>query len=411
MAAFNYRQLIRQIPARTWEFYFQSRKLELPDQLAGDNLISSVIDIIDALPAAQGEVVYAELRRVHDLANGRGVDALRNTAPPDSAIHEDFTKFSSDAERALWVMANWPDLFATSEAIYAVSLRIGKRGWKRLQVPPVDALYRSQEDIRALEVALATAFTPRKGTQRACQIDTLDRHLDGGVQLGILIEDNAQRQLEFGDDNRAHWRDIRPPMAMDVVIYPASGVIDVLAPGGAKTQQTLLEHLGKHVFKAVLQPKDIEKPMFFLNRLRDGFELFDDSECDLAAHRVERIRLSQAKVRAIHPPICDYQIKPPGEKNAPDVLACLSAQQISPILMGQGFNIIDAVVSLYFEPLQPGKASRVLHIDLKQSGISNLRDMEEADACLVESLLRALGVMQSPAPAKPVEKPVEAVHE
>jgi len=84
--------------------------------------------------------------------------------------------------------------------------------------------------------------------------------------------------------------------------------------------------------------------------------------------------LSQAKVRAIHPPICDYLIKPPGEKDAPDVLACLTAQQISPILMGQGFNIIDAVVSLYFEPVQPGKASRVLHVDLKQSGISNLRD-------------------------------------
>src|SRR3546814_7702524 len=93
--------------------------------------------------------------------------SLRNTAPPDSAIHEDFTKFSSDAERALWVMANWPDLFATAEAIYAVSLRIGKRGWKRLQVPPVDALFRGQEDIRALEVALATTFTPRKGTPRA----------------------------------------------------------------------------------------------------------------------------------------------------------------------------------------------------------------------------------------------------
>jgi len=411
MAAFNYRQLIHQVPARTWEFYFQSRKLELPGQLAGDKLVSTVIDIIDALPAAQGEAVYAELRRVHDLANGRGIDALRNTAPPDSAIHEVFTKFSSDAERALWVMANWPDLFATAEAIYAVSQRIGKRGWKRLQVPPVAALFRGQEDIHALEVALATAFTPRKGTPRACQIDTLDRHLDGGVQLCILIEDNAQRQLEFGDDNRAHWRDIRPPMAMDVVIYPASGVIDVLAPGGSKTQQTLLENLGKHVFKQVLQPKDIEKPMFFLNRLRDGFEPVDGSECDLAAHRVERIRLSQAKVRAIHPPICDYQIKPPGEKDAPDVLACLAVQQISPVLMGQGFNIIDAVVSLYFEPLQPGKASRVLHIDLKQSGISNLRDMEEADARLVESLLRALNVMQSPATCKPVDEAAGAVHE
>ena len=103
--------------------------------------------------------------------------------------------------------------------------------------------------------------------------------------------------------------------------------------------------------------------------------------------------------------------KPPGEKDAPDVLACLATQQISPILMGQGFNIIDAVVSLYFEPLQPGKASRVLHIDLKQSGISNLRDMEEADARLVESLLRALGVMQSPATAKLAEEAEGVMHE
>ena len=35
------------------------------------------------------------------------------------------------------------------------------------RVPPVDALFRGQEDIRALEVALATAFTPRKGAPRA----------------------------------------------------------------------------------------------------------------------------------------------------------------------------------------------------------------------------------------------------
>lgn len=81
------------------------------------------------------------------------------------------------------------------------------------------------------------------------QVDSLDRHLDGGLQLGILIEDNAQRQLEFGEDNRAYWRDVRPPMGMDVVIYPASGVIDILAPGGSKTQKTMLDHLGKHIFR------------------------------------------------------------------------------------------------------------------------------------------------------------------
>lgn len=61
-------------------------------------------------------------------------------------------------------------------------------------------------------------------------------------------------------------------------------------------------------------------------------------------------------------------------------LACLTAQQIRSVLMGQGFGIwLDAVVSLYFEPVQPGKASRVLHVDLKPTG-STARDMEEADA-------------------------------
>lgn len=35
--------------------------------------------------------------------------------------------------------------------------------------------------------------------------------------------------------------------------------------------------------------------MFYLNRLRDGFELFDDSQVDPAFHRVERIRLSNKK--------------------------------------------------------------------------------------------------------------------
>lgn len=415
MAAFNYRQLIRQVPARTWMFYFQARKVELPPgqewPTSPDKLCSTVIDIINALPGPQGQSVYAELRRVHELANRWGVNALRNTAAPDAALHDDFPKLSSDAERALWVMANWPEQFAAAEAIYSVNQRIGKRGWKRLQIPPVDNLFRETEDIRALELALATAFTPRKGMPRACQIDVLDRHLDGGVQLGILIEDNAQRQLEFGDDNRVHWRDIRPPMSMDVVIYPMSGVIDILAPGGAKTQQTLLEHLGKRVFRQTLQPKDVEKPMFFLNRLRDGFELFDDTEVDLDAHRVERIRLSQARVRAVHRPIFDCVIKPPGEKEAPDVLACLQARQLSSVLMSQGFNIIEAVVTLYFEPVQPGKSSRVLHIELKQSGISNLRNMDEADARLAEALLRAWGVMQSvPSAAVGVEH-AGAVHE
>jgi len=223
----------------------------------------------------------------------------------------------------------------------------------------------------------------------------LDRHLDGGLQLGILIEDNAQRQLEFGEDNRAHWRNVRPPVSMDVVIYPASGVIDILAPGGAKAQTTLLKYLGKCIFRKVLQPQSIKQPLFFLNRLRDGFVQLYGNHVDLAAHRVEHIRLSQARVRSNQAPRCDYIIKPPGEKNAPGAIDCMKSDQLAHVLMSQGFNITETVVTLYFRPVENAKASRVLHIEIKQGGISNLRAMDEADAQLAEALLVAWGVMQA----------------
>ncbi|MFO1380084.1 MAG: hypothetical protein U1F55_14610 [Chitinivorax sp.] len=397
MTAFNYRQLIRQVPPTTWQYYFQTRKIELPADLdwssTSEKITDALVEVAEALDPTTARIVYGELRRVWALGNRRGVDALRNMAQLDSPIHDDFPKLTSDAERALWVMANWPDLFETAESIFSVNQRVGGRGWKRLKITGESTLFRGQDDLRALEQALATEFTPKKGSPRACQIESFDRHLDGGVQLGILIEDNAQRQLEFGEDNRTHWRDVRPPLNMDLVLYPDSGIIDVLVPGGAKAQQRVLKHVGTHIFRRPLTPQNIEHPPFFLNRLRDGFELFDDSEVDLAAHRVGHIRLSQARVRTMHSTPCDYTIKPPAGLNSPDVLACVKANGLSS-LMGSCFNIVEATVSLHFLPDLPGKSGRTLHAELRQNGISNLRDLEENDVKLVEALLCAWGVMQ-----------------
>lgn len=238
MAAFNYRQLIRQIPARSWKFYFQTRKIVLPEDydwdMAAEKLASSLIAHIESLDSGLAGVLHRELRLVHEFADRRGIFALRNAAKADAPLHDDLPQLSSDAERALWIMANWPELYMPAAAILAFNLKTGSRGWKRLKIAPCDELYRGDFEIRSLEAALAMEFTPRKGVPRACQIETLERHLDGGVQMGILIEDNPQQQLEFGEDDRAHWRNTRPPLAIDLVIYPASGVIDILVPGGKK---------------------------------------------------------------------------------------------------------------------------------------------------------------------------------
>lgn len=151
---------------------------------------------------------------------------------------------------------------------------------------------------------------------------------------------------------------------------------------------------GRIILKKAIQPQAILEPMFYLNRIRDGFELFDDSQVDLAAHQVEYIRLSQARLRSALPPLCDFIIKPTSERESPDALACVKSHQLDQRLLSSGFNIIEAVVTLYFLPSGSSRKGRVLHIELKQSGISNLRNMTEEDAKLSEALLLAWGVMQ-----------------
>lgn len=399
MPAFNYRELIRQVPSRTWQLYFQRRGINLPDGVGWDqspeDLGAAIQTALESLVDADRISVYSELRRVSAMANRRGVFALRNSALLGDTMLDDFLHHSSDAERALWASVNWPNKFGAAEAFFLADSEVGKRNWKRIHVPPGQSLHVAPEDVAGLKLSLAQAFTPRKGKPRACEIDVLARHLDGGVQFDARIEDELQRSLEFGPDDKTVWRDIRPPMRLSVIVYPESGVIDLLIPGGKPARQKVLAPLGKHIFKKNLEPLSVEQPLFLLNRLRDGLVLDESCGLDLAANCVERIRLSDCKVRSIGLPQCDYSISPVAMRDAPDVLACIQLQKTE-TLLSRGFNIIDAIVTLHFFAVDGQKKGRVLHIGIKPVGITNLRDMDEGDAQLAQSLMRALGVMQDP---------------
>ena len=400
MAAFNYRELIRQAPPGAWQLYFQARQIDLPQGVAwtqsAAELVAPLQAAIEALPAGKRVTIYSELRRVQAMANRRGMHALRNSVPLGAPLLEALQQHTSDAERALWAMTHWPAQFAVAEALVGADVQVGKRHWKRLQLPPEQVLHIAPEDIAALQVALAQAFTPRRGKPRACEVDVLTRHLDGGVQLDMRIEDDQQRRLEFGPDDKTVWREVRPPLHMAVVIYPGSGVLDLLLTGGDRARKQLLGALGRHVFRQALVPLPVPRPLFLLNRLRDGLVLDPGSGLDLSDHGVEAMRLSACKVCANVPPQCDYLIKPAAGRGAPDALACLKAQQVD-VLLNHGFTIVEAVVSLYFFASPGAATGRVLHLELKPAGIGNLRDLDDGDALLAEALMRALGVQQGPA--------------
>lgn len=60
--------------------------------------------------------------------------------------------------------------------------------------------------------------------------------------------------------------------------------------------------------------------------------------------------------------------------------------------MRRGFAISEAIIAIHFAPSAPSKAGRVLVLRLKRDGVSNLPDLDPADAALVTRLLAAWGV-------------------
>jgi len=400
MPAFNYRNLIRQIPPLTWQLYFASKSLSWPEGLdldaPGDGWADIVEAALDDLPEDEQRLVYRDLRRVHALGNRPGVDALRNSVALGATMLEDFEHHSSDAERALWALVNSPEFFEKAEAFRTADALVGYRTWKRIYLEPPLTLHTTDEDREALRHNLRYAFTPRKGRKhgklRAGEVDFLYRHLDGALQIDLRIEDDGQLQQEFGPDDKTIWRTFRPPVYLTVLIYPENGMIDLLVPGGESARKKVIKAIGKHVLRQRIEPLDRPPPVFLLNRLREGAKLDPDSDLDLLAHGVEALRFSECKVRAMFSPRCDYAIKPPGEKLAPDVAACLAAHHTT-ALVGPVFNIVEAVISLYFFPTDGAKKRPPLHLHVRPDGISHLNELSEADAKLAEAVVSALGIL------------------
>lgn len=384
MPAFNYRQLISQIPPRTWQFCFQLKNLPWPEILdphaPDEGWVDAVRAELEGLPEEVQRGLYRDLRRVHGVGHRRGIQALRNSVPLGAPMLDDFEHHTSDAERALWALLNWPEDFAHAEAFLNADAKIGYRTWKRLHLEPPLTLYTAPDDQDALRQALSRAFTPRKarktGKVRECEIDVLTRHLDGAIQIDLRVEDDPQRQQEFGPDGKTLWRDLRPPVYLTVLIYPEHGVIDLLVPGGESARKKVIEAVGQHVLRQHIEPLDRPPPLFLLNRLRDGLVIDADRGLDLLAHGVEALRLSECKVRSMFPPTCTYLIKPPGGKEVPDALVCLKSHKTS-VLIGPGFNIVEAVLSVYFFPDGQDQNGRVLHLDLRPGGISHLNALED----------------------------------
>jgi hypothetical protein len=143
----------------------------------------------------------------------------------------------------------------------------------------------------------------------------------------------------------------------------------------------------------------VQRPIYHLNRLRRGLDLPEDSGIDLAALGIERIRLRTAKLRSTQGPDCTFTVAVPADQADANVFRASSGQLWERDLFRGPFSIVEALIGVFFVPVEPGKRGREMKIDLSQSGFSNLRDLDEEDARLADRLLCAWGVVEPTAPA------------
>lgn len=395
MAAFNYRDLIRLVPVSHWQLYCDSRCVEIPQSKPWDDTdeAQKQADIkaaIEALEGEQREKIYGELRQVLAMAKPQGMRALYNAVERwDGAVRQ-WEQMVSDAQRMLDALVCRPEALQTAQAILQADEQIGRKLWARLFISEGERMDISKEAVGALEKAISDSFTQPKAKPRACEIDVLNRHLDGSIQLDIRLEADQQRNLEFAEDNRTHWRDVRPTKPMTIIYHPVAGVLDMLVPGGKKARDKILPALGEHLFGKALQSLEKQAPLFLLNHLLQGLHPPSDSGLDLMSYGVSSVGLTHCRFKAQVEPALDIELRT--KPKATDVLKAIELRGLQ-ALVGTGYTLDQATVSLHFEA-GPKTKARILHMHLRPTGINNRSDMDEGDVLLCERLLQALGVME-----------------
>jgi hypothetical protein len=392
MAAFNHRHLFRAVSPSLWRVYARARRLPLEVDEATDDTgyYAALIQAFDALPSEASAPLLTELRRVYALSDRRGVDALLNASEHPEPVREDFASMRNDSERALWALLTWPNTFDTAETLLIVDLAVGKRGWKRQDLRVSVPISREPEHLALLESAVRDLFAKREGAQRACKIEVCERHVDAGVQLNIYLEDDPNDLVEFvGAELRR--RPTRPVANFALVYYPHLGVVDTVGRGGKRTHDALVEQFSEHLLGRRVKPESLKAAVFHLGRLRNGLEIRDGS-LNLADEGIQVVRLRQVRLLSIVPPFGELRIHAKASAHLPCAIEFARAHFREHDPLRRGFAISEAIIAIHFAPSAPGKAGRVLVLRLKRDGVSNLPDLDPADAALVTRLLAAWGV-------------------
>lgn len=345
-------------------------------------------------PAAVRDRIIADLGRIALLADPAGSRQMRTVCGDEDGITTSFAQLETPEERALWLHEHREDKFEEALEARFFDEQSIKASTTRHDLKVKQAVDRSPEAREALETAIAAFYRKKHGSGQACEVEIIDRHLEGTVQVTVYVQDLSNHRTEF-DAGRLRRRRSFPAIELALNYSPKTGCADTAAKGGQEFHTLLATAFAQHLLHHRVDPERIRPKTYKLGNLIYGVSLRGPGPAGLKYVRLKSLTFWDPDSGL------KSEFTTTGRDNAQSV-----EQQVAVVFsednpLTRSFVVIAAQISLHFYPQAGKRRGRTLNLQFGRQGRSNLDRLEEADRVMIEPLLADWGLVDAPAPETP----------
>lgn len=368
----TFHRFLRNLPVSSNLFrsFLTARQFELsPDfdwTQEEPKLVRALADAIAGYPEpAVRDRVIADLGKAAQLADPAGCRQMQTVCGDQPQYTEAFAALESPEERALWLHEHHPEKFDEALEVRFFDDRAVKASSVRHDLKTTQAVDRSPEARANLENAIAAFYRRKHGSGQSCEVEIIDRHLEGSVQITVYVQDLSHHRAEF-EAGQLQRRRSFPALESALNYHPATGFADTVVKGGAEFHDHLALAFAEHLLHTRIEPERVRPKTYRLGHLIHGVKVRDPAGLGLECVRLKSITVIDF----------DTGLKIPfsgiGRANRQSVEAQIAQTfpQENPLF--RNMLVVAAQISLHFFPIPGKRIGRTLILEFGRQGQSNL---------------------------------------
>ena len=274
--AFSTKGVLRQFEWNLLREYLLSRDLFLGQQFLEEDEcdVEALGAAIQNLPPDKRIEVEQDFQDIYDLADDEGQRVIYQEAKARGRNLTDvLTALESSYDAALWLLLEWPELFADLVRFRAADT-LNSRYWRRRFIGKDLHPSTGAAVIKRLSNELTAYLLREEGRGSHCQVEHFERAT--GTLFLAYPEDFGTTVLEY-EGNELIRRKIRPASDLLFFYCPDTGNLEVFCQGTKKKVRDLQQLFGIVAMGMNLPPDGGPATIYDLNRLKDeSFEFYID---------------------------------------------------------------------------------------------------------------------------------------